>query len=77
MVEPRGRADLAQEAIGTQRMRQLGAEHLERHFAIVLQVAGEIDGGHPADAELALDRVAARQSRRETGGVGHRCEVRP
>jgi hypothetical protein len=34
-------------------------EHLESDRPIVAQVAGEVDRGHPAAAELALDRVAA------------------
>ena len=32
---------------------------------------GEVDRGHAAVAEFALNRVAARESRGETGGVGH------
>jgi hypothetical protein len=32
-------------------------EHLERHGAIVAEVAGEIDRGHAAATKLALDAV--------------------
>jgi hypothetical protein len=56
-----GDGDLAQEPLG--RRRQLRAHHLERHLAVVLQVLGEIHGGHPARAELPLDRVAVGQRR--------------
>ena len=38
--------------------RQLGAQHLERDLAVVAQVVGQVDGGHAAGAELALDPVA-------------------
>ena len=58
MIQSRGEADLALEAFGSQRRRQLGVEQLERHRAIVAQVAREVDGGHPAAPELALDTVA-------------------
>jgi hypothetical protein len=34
------------------------AEHLDRDGAVVLEIASEIDRGHPAAAEL--DRLAAR-----------------
>src|SRR5262249_58320475 len=45
----------------------LGAEHggelwpqdLDRHLAVVLEVRREVDGGHAARAELALDAIAA------------------
>ena len=37
---------------------QLGAQHLEGHRSVVLQVAGEEDGRHPARAQFALQRIA-------------------
>ena len=77
MVELGTDTDLFEKPLGALRGGELGAQHLERDVAIVLQVPGEIDSGHPARAELARDRVAARESRDETGGVGHRREVRP
>ena len=40
---------------------QLGMEHLERDRPVVLEVAGEVDRGHAAAAELALEQVAAAQ----------------
>jgi hypothetical protein len=61
MLEPRGEPDLSEEALGPERVRQLGMEHLERHRAVVLEVAGEEDGGHAAAAELALERVGRAQ----------------
>src|SRR5207249_2873515 len=50
-------ADLSKEPLGAQDSRQLGAEHLERDRAVVLEIASEIDRGHPTAAELTLDRV--------------------
>ena len=40
---------------------ELGVEHLERDRAVVPEVLGEVDRGHAAAAELALERVAALQ----------------
>ena len=71
MVELGADADLLEKPLAAQHRGQLGAQHLERNGAIVLQVAGEIDPGHSAGTELALDRVAARESRGETVSVGH------
>ena len=53
MHAPRGDLDLPQEA--------LGAEHRDRHLAVVLEVLGEIDRGHAARAEFALQAIAVRQ----------------
>jgi len=40
---------------------QFGAEDLERHIAVVFEIAGEMDDGHTADAEFTLDCVATEQ----------------
>ena len=54
----RGDLDLPQEPSGAERGGELGPQHLDRDLAVVLEVLGEIDGGHAALAELALDAVA-------------------
>ena len=61
--------DLAQEALGADDGGQLGAEDLDGHLAVVLEVLGEIDGGHAALAQLALDAVAVGEG--GTQGVRH------
>ena len=61
--------DLAQEPLGAQRARELGVEHLEGHRAVVLEIAGEVDGGHAAAAELALDAVAVTERVGERAGA--------
>ena len=71
MLELRDGLDLLREPIGAERGGELGAQHLDGDLAVVLEVEGKIDGRHPAGAELTLDRVPARESRGETGGVGH------
>jgi hypothetical protein len=64
--------DLREEALGAHHGRQLGLQDLDRHLAIVAYIVGQIDGGHPALAQLALDAVAVGQGGREAGGnVGH------
>ena len=60
-VSPRGHPDLAGEALGAEHRAQLGPEHLDRHLAVMLEVVRQVDRGHAAPAELALDGVAARQ----------------
>ena len=47
------------------RVRGVGVEHLERDGAVVLAVVGEVDRGHPAGAQLALDSIAVREGRRQ------------
>src|SRR5206468_8220388 len=51
-------SELAQKAVWTECCGELGVQHLDGYFAMVLQVLGEVDGRHPAVAELALEVVA-------------------
>ena len=59
VLEPGREADLAKEALGAESGGELGVEDLEGDGAVVLEVAGEEDGGHATAAELALERVTA------------------
>ena len=58
MLEPGGEPDLAQEPLGAERGGELGVQHLERDRPVVPEVLREVDRGHAAAAELALERVA-------------------
>jgi hypothetical protein len=58
VLEAGGELDLALEAVRPERGGGLGQQHLERHGPVVLEIASEIDGGHPAAPELALDEIA-------------------
>ena len=58
MLQVGGGLDLLQEPLGADHRGQLGAQHLEGHRSVVLQVAGEEDGRHPARAQFALQRIA-------------------
>jgi hypothetical protein len=60
-----GKPDLAQEPLGAEHGGKLGAEDLERHEPVVPKIACEIDRGHAAAAELALEHVAVSQVRLE------------
>ena len=65
MRQARGNLDFPEESIGAKDLSEVRPEHLEGHPALVAEVAGEIDQRHPAPADLALNRVAARQGRGE------------
>ena len=67
-------ADLALEALGADRGREVRVQHLDRHLALVLEVLREEDGGHAAPAELALDCVAVAERAAEPG---QRVRFRP
>jgi hypothetical protein len=58
------RRDLGEEALRAHDRGHLRLQHLERDFASVLDVVGQIHRGHAALAELPLDAVAAAE-----GGV--------
>ena len=57
--------DLREEPLGADDGGELGAEHLDGDLAVVAEVLGEVDGGHAALAQLALDPVAVGQGRAE------------
>jgi hypothetical protein len=50
--------DLALEALGAERGGELGEENLEGDGPVVAEVLREVDNGHAAAAELALEGVA-------------------
>ncbi len=61
MLELRGGGDLLHEPVGAQDGGQLGLEDLDGHLPVVLEIFGQVHGGHPALAQLPLDAVAVRQ----------------
>ena len=66
MREPRRDRDLALEALRADRLRHVREQHLERDVPVVLPIARQEDHGHPAAAELPLDRVSVRQRRSQS-----------
>jgi hypothetical protein len=51
-----------EEPVGAECADDLRPKHFDRDLTRMLQVLREIDGGHAAPPELALDRVAVRYS---------------
>ncbi|MBK6458003.1 MAG: hypothetical protein IPF87_18270 [Gemmatimonadetes bacterium] len=74
MLQIRGDADLSQKALDAQHGAELGAQHLERHLAVVPQVVGEVDGRHPAGPDLSIDAIPLTQARLES--LSHVHEIR-
>ncbi len=54
---------------------RLGLQDLQRDFALVPEVVGQLDGGHASLAELSLDGVAICRGRVEAihRGAGYSC----
>ena len=63
MLKIRGELYLLQEAIGAEYGGEFGMQQLDRDFAMVLDVFGEVDRRHSARAELALDPVTVGEMR--------------
>jgi hypothetical protein len=61
VVQAGGGVDLALEPLGAEGRGEVGVEDLEGDQPIVLEIAGEEDGGHAAPPELSLECVAAAQ----------------
>ena len=62
MLQARRQLDLGQKRIGAERLGDFGADDLDRDLPRVPNVLREVDGRHPAFAELALDVVAAGET---------------
>ena len=72
MLQIGGRLDLGEEALAADHRGELGPQHLDRDVAVVPEVVREVDGGHAARAELALDAVAVGEGDGEpVEDVGH------
>ncbi len=72
MLQIRGRLDLGQEPLGSHDCSELGLQDLQGDFALMLQVVGQVDGGHPTLTQLTLDGVAAFESGVQAGdSIGH------
>ena len=73
----------ARNRCGAEDGRQLRPEHLERDLAVVAEVVREVDRGHAALPQLALEAVAVGESGRQVpevfgqvcSGVGSRAEL--
>ncbi len=63
MLQVRSDLDLVQEALGAEDGGEFGAEDFDGNLAVVLEVVGEVDRGHAAGAQLALDPIAIRKCR--------------
>ena len=72
MLQRGGGLDLLHEALGAEHGGELRLEDLDRHLAVVLEVLGQIHGGHAALAQLPLDAVAVGERGGESvKGCGH------
>ena len=72
MLQVGGGLDFAEEPLGADDGGQLGPQDLDGDLAVVLEVLRQVDGGHAARAELALEAVAVGERLGEAGeDVGH------
>jgi hypothetical protein len=61
VLQPGGRPDLAQEPLGAEAAGERGEEDLEGDGAVVSEVTRQIDDGHAAAPELALEHIPIPQ----------------
>ena len=75
MLEAGGGLDFGEEALGAEDGAELGVQDLDGDLAVVLEVLGEVDGGHAALAELTLDAVAIGEGDGEALRGRHVCSA--
>ena len=66
VLQRRGGRDLLHESLSAKHRSEFGLQQLERDVPLVLDVLAEIDRGHAALTELALDAVATSERGVET-----------
>ena len=77
MLQVGGGADLGEEPRAADDRGELGLEDLHGDLAVVPEVVGEEDGGHPPRADLALDAVSVRErGGEERAGIRHQADTR-
>jgi hypothetical protein len=54
MIEARSNPDFGEKSLGANDGAQVGAQYFERYFAVVLDVAREVNGRHSSSADLTL-----------------------
>jgi hypothetical protein len=59
--------DLLVESFGSEDGREIRAQDLERDWAEVLEIAGEVYRGHSTAPELSLERVSVGEKRLKEG----------
>ena len=69
MVKLRDQPDFPEESLATKLGRHVGPQHLQRHIAVVLQIVREVDCGHPALAQFAVEAIAVAQGTGKLGTV--------
>jgi hypothetical protein len=65
MVQLGGHPDLPQKPLSPQDLGQMGMEHLQRDVSVVLEITREINHGHAAVADLALNGIVPVEGGRE------------
>ena len=76
VIEAGDDLDLAQEALATDRRRDLRLQDFDRDAPPVLDVVGEIHGGHAAGADLGVDAVAIGEDLECRGNHGRAIVAR-
>jgi hypothetical protein len=65
MIEPCREADLAEEPLPPECLRDASAKHLDCDVALVSEVVREVHGGHAACAEFAFQAIASPEPRKQ------------
>jgi Tol biopolymer transport system component len=68
MLQAGGELDLTLEALGAERGRELGQEHLEGDRPVMTEVVRQIDDGHSTAPELAVEGIGGGQGRLQLRG---------
>ena len=71
MIQAGGQLNLSKKALAAERFREIGTQHFDRDFPAVLVVVCQVDRGHAARAELAVEAIAIGERIDERRGSHH------
>jgi hypothetical protein len=71
MLQLGSELDFPKEAIGAEGGGEFGMQYLQRYQSGVPKIVRQVDRGHSAAAEFALDPIAVTQRRQEGSSCGH------
>jgi hypothetical protein len=73
MLQAGSELDLAEESLDAMAAAELRAHHLHRNRTLVPEIAGDVDGGHAAGADLTLHYISAAEGGCQAlGDIAHR-----
>jgi hypothetical protein len=75
MIQAGGQLNLSKKALAAERFGQIGTQHLDSDFPAVLVVVSQVNRGHTARSELAVQSIVTGERIGQYGRGFHAAKV--